>query len=246
MAHLLADLEVTKSPSRPQYAQRPPIAARPCPAVTKSLTGIHKGHGPLCMLTRTMTGYSSTPQEPIAIPRRLNVGCGYYSRIGWVNLDIAKLPGVDVVHDLDEIPLPFGDASFDSIECIDILEHVRDLPAVMREMHRVLAPGGRIRIEGPHFTSYTWPTDPTHRRAFAINTFEFFTEQSFLQRDYYFDFSFAAVEKRLIKFQCVIYQPWNWVVQVLVNRHRRLQSYYEATFLARLFPAHKIEVVLAR
>jgi ubiquinone/menaquinone biosynthesis C-methylase UbiE len=176
--------------------------------------------------------------------RKLSLGCGYESREGWVNLDVADLPGVDVVHDLDEISMPFQNAAFDYIECIDVLEHVRDFPAVMREIHRVLAPGGRVRIEGPHFTSYTWPTDPTHRRAFAINTFEFFTKRSL--RGYYFDFAFSSVEKRLIKFQCAFHQPWNWALEAVINRHRLLQSYYEATFLARLFPAYSVEVVLVR
>jgi ubiquinone/menaquinone biosynthesis C-methylase UbiE len=178
--------------------------------------------------------------------RRLSLGCGHDTRAGWVNLDIAPLPGVDVVHDLERFPWPFEDGAFDFIECIDILEHLRELPDAMREIHRILAPGGRIRIEGPHFTSYTVPTDPTHRRAFAINTFEFFTERSFLGRGYYFDFSFAAVEQRTIGFQKVAYQPWNWVAEAVINRNRRLQTFYEATFLARLFPAHKVEVVLVR
>lgn len=178
--------------------------------------------------------------------RKLNVGCGHDIQPGWVNLDLAPLPGVDVVHDLDELPLPFEDESFDYIECIDIIEHVKEFPAVMRELHRILAPEGRIRVEGPHFTSYTWPTDPTHRRAFAINTFEFFANDSLHDRDYYFDFAFSAVEVRKIGFQKVPWQPWNWVLEWAVNRHRKLQAVYEATFLSRLFPAHKVEIVLVR
>jgi SAM-dependent methyltransferase len=178
--------------------------------------------------------------------RRLNLGCGHESKHGWVNLDIAALPGVDVVHDLNVMPLPLADGSFDEIECIDILEHLRELPDIMRELHRILAPGGRLHIQGPHFTSYTWPTDPTHRRAFAINTFEFFTTSSLHDRDYYFDFAFAAVERRAIRFQQVAWQPWNRLVEWLVNRNRRLQSAYEATFLARLFPAHTVDVVLRK
>lgn len=188
-----------------------------------------------------------TPDPPTAThPRLLSLGCGHDVRVGWVNLDIAALPGIDVVHDLNVIPMPFEDGSFDYVECIDILEHVREMPDVMREVHRILAPGGRVRIEGPHFTSVTWSTDPTHRRAFGINTFEFFTRRSFLERDYYFDFAFAAVETRMIRFQRVIFQPWNWVVEPIINSNRRLQSYFEQTFLARLFPAHRVEVVLVK
>lgn len=187
-----------------------------------------------------------TPVESREPSRKLNVGCGHLAREGWVNLDLADLPGVDVVHDLDSGALPFPDGAFDEIECIDILEHVREMPDVMRELHRVLAPGGRLHIEGPHFTSYTWPTDPTHRRAFAINTFEFFAGAGIHERDYYFDFSFAAVAERRIGFQKVFYLPWNWPLEWLVNQHRKLQGFYEASFLARLFPAHKVVVVLER
>jgi SAM-dependent methyltransferase len=184
--------------------------------------------------------------DPRPTPRRLSLGCGHEARDGWVNLDVAALPDVDVVHDLDVFPWPFDDAAFDYIECIDILEHLSELPDAMREIHRILAPAGRIRIEGPHFTSYTVPTDPTHRRAFAINTFEFFTRRSFLDRGYYFDFSFETVQMRAIRFQKAKYYPWNWIVEPLINWNRRLQTFYEATFLARLFPAHKVEVVLVR
>jgi SAM-dependent methyltransferase len=185
-------------------------------------------------------------RPPIREPRRLNVGCGHESRPGWVNLDIADIPGVDVVHDLDVHPLPFADETFDYVECIDILEHVKELPAVMRELHRIMRPGGRLVIEGPHFTSYTWPTDPTHRRAFAINTFQFFATDSLHDRDYYFDFAFRSVASRRIGFQRVFYQPWNALVERFVNLHRRVQGAYEATFLSRLFPAHKIHVELVK
>jgi SAM-dependent methyltransferase len=179
-------------------------------------------------------------------PRRLLLGCGHDVRRDWLNLDLAALPGVDVVHDLDVVPWPFEDGAFDEVECLDILEHLRELPDAMRELHRITAPEGRVHIQGPHFTSSTWPTDPTHRRAFAINTFEFFARGSMHERDYYFDFAFARIESRRIGFQRVAHLPWNYLAEWVVNRHRRLQSFYEATFLARLFPAHHVDVVLVR
>lgn len=37
---------------------------------------------------------------------KINLGCGTDIKPGWVNVDIAKLDGVDIVHDLDELPLP--------------------------------------------------------------------------------------------------------------------------------------------
>jgi len=38
--------------------------------------------------------------------------------------------------------LPYADESFSVIVCLDVLEHVRDLAATIREVARVLAPGG--------------------------------------------------------------------------------------------------------
>ncbi len=38
--------------------------------------------------------------------------------------------------------LPYADGSFSVIVCLDVLEHVRDLEATIKEIARVLAPGG--------------------------------------------------------------------------------------------------------
>lgn len=43
--------------------------------------------------------------------------------------------------------LPYADASFDAVVCVDVLEHVTDLDQVMREVARVLRPGGTFAYD---------------------------------------------------------------------------------------------------
>lgn len=80
----------------------------------------------------------------------LNAGCGPQIAFGFVNLDYRWVPGVDIVWDLDR-PLPFPPARFRGIFAEHCLEHF-DMPSLMeilREFHRVLQPGGRVRIVVP-------------------------------------------------------------------------------------------------
>lgn len=116
----------------------------------------------------------SVPQRA----RRLNVGCGNDVRESWVNLDVVGLPGVDVVHDLERRPWPFPDGAFDEIELINVLEHLSDTIGTMEELHRLAAPGGRVRIRVPYWNSPDAISDPTHKRSFNESTFDFFDPSS--------------------------------------------------------------------
>ena len=40
--------------------------------------------------------------------------------------------------------------------------------------------------------------------------------------------------------------PWNYLVEPLVNRAPAIQTYYEASALARLFPAANVELTLRK
>ena len=178
---------------------------------------------------------------------KLNLGCGNDIRADYVNLDCAALKGVDVVHDLDLLPLPFEDACFSEILCLDVAEHIDYVP-LLKDCLRILKPEGRIVIEVPHFSSNNNYVDPTHRNRFSVKTFNFFAEGTYEreQRNYYFDFSFSrAVERRLL-FSKVPTQPWNWPVQWAVNFSPRIQQYYEATGLVYLFPAQNLRVILEK
>jgi SAM-dependent methyltransferase len=113
----------------------------------------------------------------------LNVGCGRAPRSGWVNLDVAPLAGVDVVHDLTRLPWPFPDGSFTEIEMINVLEHLPDTAGTMAELHRIAAPACRITIRVPYWNSPAAVADPTHVKMFNEETFDFFDPSTRHGRD---------------------------------------------------------------
>lgn len=57
--------------------------------------------------------------------------------------------------DLNNETLPFPDNYFDSITLLAVLEHVFDPYIVIREIHRVLQPGGWLIIDVPNVASFT-------------------------------------------------------------------------------------------
>ena len=57
----------------------------------------------------------------------------------FVVLDLARTPAVDVVGSVTDIPIE--SESFDTVLCFNLLEHVQDYEAALREIHRVMKPG---------------------------------------------------------------------------------------------------------
>ncbi|MBZ5724521.1 MAG: class I SAM-dependent methyltransferase [Acidobacteriia bacterium] len=90
------------------------------------------------------------PAEPKDFPLgRWNLYIGGAGRTvaGYVNLDLLPIPGVDVAADAQQLPFP--SALFTRVECDAVLEHVRCPELVMREIERVLAPGGYVHLVTP-------------------------------------------------------------------------------------------------
>jgi ubiquinone/menaquinone biosynthesis C-methylase UbiE len=99
--------------------------------------------------------------RPAASDRLLEVGCGR----GWLTQRMQDFCpgtyGVDVnpksiahgvTHHLrvmDAVDLHFDDEQFDHVYSFHAIEHIVDAAAALREMHRVLAPAGRILLVYP-------------------------------------------------------------------------------------------------
>src|SRR5436190_17793338 len=66
----------------------------------------------------------------------------------------------------DAEALPFPDASFDAVTCMEVLSHLHDPVIALREMRRVLKPTGVLLGSAPHanLERYIWEDKRLHRR----------------------------------------------------------------------------------
>jgi len=156
----------------------------------------------------------------------LYVGCGKRkNEIGVVRLDISPDVNPDFIHNLDYFPYPFEDSSFSEIECFDVIEHLDNIPKTLEEFHRLLKPGGILRITTPHFSCANSFIDPTHRWHLSYFSFDYFSDQSDLSyyskarfhiqsRHIYFlggRFSRSMIRRLANKFPKTYEQRWAWI-----------------------------------
>lgn len=153
--------------------------------------------------------------------KKLNFGCGEDIKKGFLNMDLLKLKGVDIVHDFNKLPYPFKDNEFDLIYTSHVLEHLENLPKVMEELKRISREGARIIIRVPHFSCGVSYRDPTHKRLFSYHTFDYFTEECF------YGLPKFKIIKRKLNFTRLSFTFLNKVFNPLININ---QTIYERFF----------------
>lgn len=127
----------------------------------------------------------------------LDIGCGIHKvSPDAVGLDVAKLEGVDVVHDLNSFPYPFKNNEFDEVYANMVLEHLDDFAGAMREVHRILKTGGLFYIKVPYYATTIAFQDYTHKNFFTEKTFTYFTNDNEL--NYYQDTRYEIVNQKLV------------------------------------------------
>jgi len=75
-----------------------------------------------------------------------------FAKCDYKTLDVSKDYNPDIVGDIHAIPL--ADASVDGVMCRSVLEHVERPADAIREMYRVLKPGGLAFIQVPSTYPY--------------------------------------------------------------------------------------------
>jgi len=167
---------------------------------------------------------------------KLNLGCGEKTKKGYVNLDIRKLPNVDVIHDLNKFPYPFDDDSFDEIYMSHVLEHLEDPKRVMSELWRISKDKGKIKIICPYFShvsAYMWG----HKNFLRYESFNRIGKISVFGNS-----KFRVLDKKIFLSQSkgFLKSGKSWLIDFLINKF----PYFYERWLCWIFPAKEIHFLL--
>ena len=118
----------------------------------------------------------------------LNLGAGNHILGDAINHDLIKhRPEIAVTWDLNTLPWPWADQSFDLVVARSVFEHLRlDLVQSLDECWRLLRPQGRVFLKLPHWQSDISHRDPTHRWFFSVQSLDQFDPDTERGREYHF------------------------------------------------------------
>jgi O-antigen biosynthesis protein len=104
---------------------------------------------------------------------KVDLGGGLFPKSGYLTID---QEGADINCDLNN-GIPLDDNSVGVINASHLIEHLRDPLKTMKEIHRVLAPGGWAFIEVPSTDGRGAWQDPTHVSYWNENSFFYYTKK---------------------------------------------------------------------
>lgn len=84
---------------------------------------------------------------------KLIVGAGDRQQEGWTCHDVVKMPGIDIVCEMFDLPNKVEPGSLDEIQATHVLEHfpMAKVSELFSMLCSLLKPGGKIYIEVPNF-----------------------------------------------------------------------------------------------
>lgn len=109
---------------------------------------------------------------------KLDIGCGASKHPSFVGIDMQALPGVDIVHDLEDTPWPLPDECVLQAISSHVLEHINPAKGkfidVMNEVWRVCKPGAQFAFVVPYAGNQLYWQDPTHCNGITEATIYYF------------------------------------------------------------------------
>lgn len=182
----------------------------------------------------------------------LELGCGPARRHPEaVTVDALDFDGVDVVGDIFEVLATVPDGTVDAVHSYHFLEHVAPLDGIVRELARVLKPGGLLHTVVPHFSNPYFYSDYTHRQTFGLYSFSYLSDDPIFRRRvprYQVDTG-LVLEDVILTFKApkpfYIRYALRRALGVLVNSSRLTQEWYEAGWTG-VFPCYEIDFKVRR
>jgi len=119
----------------------------------------------------------------------INLGAGnrILKRDGWLNHDRSfHRDEIDCAWDLNVMPYPWMDDTFQTVRMFDVLEHLDKPLVVMAELWRILKSSGVLHMRVVGEDSKTRWRDPTHQRPFNVDSFDFLDPSTRLGKDFGF------------------------------------------------------------
>lgn len=121
---------------------------------------------------------------------RLDLGGGTQNTKapGHINIDIAQIPGVDIVWDLNNgLPLKkrgyLGNIliepnSVEGIRCHQVVEHLNTIIPLLNDCYEVLKRGAIMEISTPLAGTDPFWQDPTHKKGYIRRSFDYFSNDA--------------------------------------------------------------------
>ena len=156
---------------------------------------------------------------------------------------------VDVQCVLPNILYDVPDNSIDLIYSSHFLEHIESLEELMKQVNRILKPGGKMISIVPHFSNPYYHSDYTHKRPWGLYTLLYFSSDIFFKRNvprYYNLVDFKLLDIKL-KFASPfrITNRLKIVWEKLFNLNRRTMEIYEEHF-CWIIPCYEIRFVIEK
>lgn len=162
---------------------------------------------------------------------RVNLGSGRKKLKGYINVDFSPITKPDKVWNLEKKPYPFKTNSVDEVYVEHCLEHINDIKLCIREIYRILKPGGTFRFFVPHY-SYGF-AHPFHIRGFSYSFLHFISAEGEYEipdvkfKQTKFEFHYTRMDSIVMRILAV---PFNFLANLHPGLCERIWCYWVGGF----------------
>jgi SAM-dependent methyltransferase len=151
-----------------------------------------------------------------------------------INMDFVKFENIDIVADLEKLPLPLKDNSVDGVMSRYVFEHIKNPEAVLEEVKRVLKPNGKLFLVVPFI--YPFHEAPADFRSWSVLGLKYFVIK---------DFKVIEAGNRGGPFAILILTVSHMLGQLFSFGSNRLYSIVNYSTMGILFPLKYLDAIFS-